>query len=167
MPVPSWIWFVFLICLSLLYPLRVWRDAPLYPTAAQALEGLQDIARDPAHILDAGCGLGHGLRELRRIYPQARLTGLEWSWFLRIACALRCPFARIVRSDIWTADWSAYDLVYIFQRPESMEPAAAKAMREMRSGTWLVSLEFETQSLSPVVVLRAPGRKPVWVYQVP
>ena len=37
-------------------------DAPLYPTSARALEGLQDIISNPDHILDAGCGLGHGLR---------------------------------------------------------------------------------------------------------
>jgi SAM-dependent methyltransferase len=165
-PVPPWIWLVFLACLILLYPLRTWRDAPLYPTSARALEGLQDIISNPDHILDAGCGLGHGLRELRRIYPQARLTGMEWSWFLRLVCALRCPFARVLRADIWTADWSAFDLVYIFQRPESMEPAAAKAVRELRPGSWLVSLEFEARDLSPTAVLHAPDSKPVWIYQM-
>lgn len=164
--VPPGAWFGFMGLLVLLYPLRAWRDAPFYPTASGALEGLREIAPDPARILDAGCGLGHGLRELRRIYPEARLSGMEWSLILRMLCALRCPFARVVRADIRTADWSGYDLVYIFQRPESMGPAADKARRELRPGAWLVSLEFEAPALSPTAVLRPRTGRPVWIYRM-
>ena len=33
-------------------------------------------------------------------------------------------------------------MVYLFQRPESMERAFAKATHELAPGCWLVSLEF-------------------------
>ena len=112
--------------------------------------------RDGAAILDAGCGLGDALVELRREYPQARLSGIERSWPLRLACALRCRFARIGRADMWAADWSACDLVYLFQRPESMQRAADKARREIAAGAWLASLEFEIAALVPERVLAAP-----------
>ena len=166
---PAWVWPLALGLLALLYPVGAWRDAPLFPTPRGALSGLTDIARlEPeARILDAGCGLGAGLAELRRTYPDAALTGLEWSWPLRLACGLRCPFARIRRGDIWKEDWSTYDMVYMFQRPESMGPAADKARREMRSGAWLVSLEFEAKALKPAAVLRTVPGKPVWVYRMP
>ncbi len=119
-------------------------------------------------MLDAGCGLGDGLRELRREYPQARLEGLEWSWPLRVACGWRCRFARVRRGDIWRADWSAHDLVYLFQRPESMPRAVRKAQGELRTGAWLASLEFEAAELEPTAVLRAAdGGRPVWLYQAP
>jgi trans-aconitate methyltransferase len=118
-------------------------------------------------VLDAGCGLGHGLSALRRAYPQADLQGLEWSWPLRFACALRCPWARVRQGDIWKADWSSYDMVYLFQRPESMPRAAAKAQRELRPGSWLVSLEFEATALQSVAHVTARGGKIVWMYQAP
>ena len=165
---PPWVWLIPLGALALLYPVNAWRDAPLFPTPPGALEGLPGIAPLPAgaRILDAGCGLGAGLTELHRVYPAARLSGLEWSWPLRLACGWRRPFARVRRGDIWREEWSAYDMVYMFQRPESMGPAAEKAAREMHPGSWLVSLEFEAAALRPVAVLRNVAGKPVWVYRM-
>jgi len=166
---PAWAWLVPLALLVLLYPIGTWRDAPLFPTPAGGLQGLAALAPLPpgAAIVDLGCGLGDGLRELRREYPQARLHGLEWSWPLRVACALRCPFAHIRRADIWTADWSAFDMVYLFQRPETMSRAATKAVASLRPGAWLVSLEFEAITLAPDQVLRLPDGRPVWLYRAP
>lgn len=164
---PVWGWPLLLAVLAWLYPPRTWRDAPLFPTPAGALRGLAELAPLPAAalVLDAGCGLGHGLRELRRAYPQAGLHGLEWSWPLRMLCGLRCHWAQVRRGDIWRASWAPYDLVYLFQRPESMPRAAAKAAAEMRPGSWLVSLEFEVPGLAATdSIVLASGRK-VWLYR--
>ena len=166
---PAWAWLLALLLLLLIYPLNAWRDAPLFPTPPGALQELGSQAPLPigAHILDAGCGLGDGLKALRAAYPQARLDGLEWSWPLRAFCALRCPWARVRQGDIWRADWSGYDLVYLFQRPESMARAVAKARADLKAGAWLVSLEFEAAELQASARLLAPDGRPVWVYQVP
>ncbi len=132
--------------------MSTWRDAPLFPTPEGALRGLATLAPLPSArpaIVDAGCGVGDGLRELHREYPDARIDGLEWSWPLRLASAWSCRFARVRRADIWTTDWSVYDMVYLFQRPESMPRASDKAARELRPGAWLASLEFEATALEP------------------
>jgi hypothetical protein len=167
--VPGWAWLLPLALLAVLYPINSWRDAPLFPTPTGGLSGLAALAPlpDAARVVDAGCGLGAGLRELQREYPLARLEGLEWSWPLRLACAWRCRFARIRRADIWAADWSAHDMVYLFQRPESMPRAADKAARELRHGAWLASLEFEAAQLTPQQVLACPDGRRVWLYQAP
>lgn len=166
---PPWGWLVLLALLALVYPLNAWRDAPLFPTPAHALQSLAGSAPLPggALVLDAGCGLGHGLVALREAYPQAQLQGIEWSWPLWAMCALRCRWARVRRGDIWRADWSPYALVYLFQRPESMPRAAAKAGAELRPGGWLVSLEFEARDLVPHTVLRLPDGRAVWLYRAP
>jgi SAM-dependent methyltransferase len=168
-PLPAWAWLLPLGLLLLLYPLRSWRDAPLFPTPRGALAGLpaQVPMHDGARVVDAGCGLGDGLIELRQAYPRARLEGLEWSWPLRALCALRCSFARVQRADIWAVDWSAYQLVYLFQRPESMARALAKAQRELRPGAWLVSLEFAVPGLAHDARLAAVPGRPVWLYRAP
>lgn len=167
--VPGWAWLLPLSMLMLLYPVRSWRDAPLFPTARDALRGLARHAALPhgAGILDAGCGLGGGLAELHREYPHARLVGLEWSWPLRIACAWRSPFATVRRDDIWRTDWSAYDLVYLFQRPESMSRAGAKAQSELRPGAWLASLEFALPDHAADKMLSCPDGRRVWLYRAP
>jgi hypothetical protein len=163
-----WAWLIPLVLLLLLYPMSTWRDAPLYPTPQGILDGLEGIAPLGCtdRILDAGCGLGAGLAELHRVYPLAPLDGIERSWPLRFLCAWRCSFATVRHADIWREDWSPYSMVYMFQRPESMGPAAEKARRELLKGSWLVSLEFEAQALTPVAVLRNRADKPVWVYRM-
>lgn len=165
---PAWAWLLLLLPLLVLYPLRAWRDAPFFPTPASALQGLADVIDLPAprRALDAGCGLGHGLAALRHTWPQAKLEGVEWSALLWAVAALRCPWANVRRGDMWAGDWSQLDLVYLFQRPESMARAWHKARAELRPGAWLVSLEFAVPGAEPVACLQGPGRRPVWVYRM-
>ena len=68
---------------------------------------------------------------------------------------------------MWRADWSGCQLVYLFQRPESMARAAAKAQAEMAPGSWLASLEFAVPGVLPQAQLRLPGERVVWVYRMP
>ena len=166
---PAWAWLLPLVLLALVYPLNAWRDAPLFPTPADALQGLGAHAplRPGSLVLDAGCGLGHGLQALHWTYPQSVLHGVEWSWPLRIVCAWRCPWARVRQGDMWRADWRPYALVYLFQRPESMARAVAKAEAELAPGAWLVSLEFEATALRPTARLQGADGRPVWLYQAP
>ncbi len=169
---PAWSWLLPLGVLFALYPLNAWRDAPVFPTPKGALDGLAAQVPLPAgaRIVDAGCGLGDGLRELHTQYPQARIDGWEWSWPLTLLCAARCRLqdipARVRRADIWKADWSQHDLVYLFQRPESMPRALQKAQAEMRPGTWVASLEFEAAGWKPTAVHTCPDGRPVWLYRM-
>ena len=89
------------------------------------------------------------------------------SWPLRVLSAMRCSFANIRQGDMWLVDWRSYDLVYVFQRPESMPRAVEKAEAEMRRGAWLVSLEFEARELEPSAVIYGADGRPVWMYQLP
>ena len=166
---PAWAWLLPLVIVALVYPMNAWRDAPLFPTPADALAGMDAHAplKPGASVLDAGCGLGHGLRALRGVYPQATLHGIEWSWPLRALTAVLCPWARIRQGDMWRADWSSHDMVYLFQRPETMPRAVEKASAELRPGAWLASLEFPAKELRPTAVLQHKDGKPVWLYRVP
>lgn len=166
---PAWLWLAPLAVLLLAYPRRAWRDAPVFPTPRGALNDLPRHIRlpDGARVLDAGCGMGDGLIALHTAWPLARLEGVEWSALWRWVSAWRCPWARVRRGDMWADDWSAFDLVYLFQRPESMPRALAKATQEMRPGTWLVSLEFEAPPWQPHARIALPSGRPVWVYRVP
>ena len=108
-------------------------------------------------MLDAGCGAGDGLIALRAAWPDARCAGVEWSAPFALLSRLRCPRASIRRGDLWADDWSGYDLVYLFQRPESMTRAWDKACAQMRDGTWLVSLEFMVPVVTPTLTIDPVG----------
>lgn len=164
---PAWCWLLPLLLLVLMYPRSTWRDAPLFPTPAGALASLAaEIPLAPdARILDAGCGLGAGLRELRRCFPAAAIHGVEWSPLLAWACRLRHPWARVTRGDMWAQPWSGYQLVYVFQRPESMAQAEAKARAELESGAWLISLDFPLPGTPAILNQPLAGRHSLHVYR--
>lgn len=170
---PGWAWLLPLALLLLAYPLQAWRDAPLFPTPAGALDRLAERVPLPpgATVLDAGCGLGAGLAALRRAYPQARLEGIEWSWPLALAARLRhgrAPVgAAVRRGDMWAEDWRPCAMVYLFQRPESLPRAVAKASAELADGAWLASLEFPALALEPQARLQCPDGRPLWLYRAP
>jgi SAM-dependent methyltransferase len=164
---PGWVWLLPLLPLLALYPLRAWRDAPFFPTPAAALDGLATAVGQPARVLEAGCGLGHGLAALRRQFPQAELVGLEWSPLLARLARWRRRDAQVRRGDLWAEPWAGYDLVYLFQRPESMPRAWAKAQAEMAPGRWLASLEFAVPGVPASARLPGADGRPVWLYRVP
>jgi SAM-dependent methyltransferase len=163
---PAWAWLVALLPLLLAYPVRAWRDAPFFPTPAAALQGLRELIGEPARVLEAGCGLGHGLRALRQQFPRAELVGLEWSPLLSLLARLRQRDASVRRGDLWAEPWGAYELVYLFQRPESMPRAWIKACAEMPGG-WLASLEFAVPGVTPWAQLPGADGRPLWLYRVP
>lgn len=160
-------WLLPVALLLAAYPLRAWRDAPWFPTPAGALQGLDAVVGTPARVLDVGCGLGHGLSALQRLWPTARVQGVEWSWLLARLAAWRCPGSQVQRGDMWHQSWAGMDLVYLFQRPESMARAWHKARSEMAPGTWLVSLDFAVPGVEPHTCLHGPHRRQLWIYAVP
>ena len=164
---PAWLWLAPLALLWWLYPRRSWTEAPLFPTPRGALAPLAVHAPLPpgARVLDAGCGLGDGLRELLHALPRAQVEGVEWSRPLAWLARWRVPGARVRQGDLWADDWSAFALVYVFQRPESMPRVWAKACAEMGEGAWLVSLDFAVPDVAPVATWQLAGGKSVWVYR--
>jgi SAM-dependent methyltransferase len=180
---PGWLWLAPLALLLLAYPVHAWRDAPVFPTPRGALALLpQHAPLSPSagaqpQVLDAGCGMGDALIALHAAYPQARVHGIEWSWLWRVVAAWRCPWARVRQGDMWAQNWAGFELVYLFQRPETMPRALAKARAEMRPGTWLVSLEFAAvdehgvaatphASFNALNNLSSGAARPIWVYRI-
>ena len=161
------LWLAPLALLWWLYPRRAWSEAPLFPTPAGALAPLAAAAPLPvgARVLDAGCGVGDGLCELRRTFPAARVEGVEWSRPLAVIARWRVRGAVVRQGDLWADDWSPFALVYVFQRPESMPRIWAKACSEMGEGTWLVSLDFAVPDVAPVASWQLASGKTVWLYR--
>lgn len=193
--VDPWSWLALALLLLALYPLQAWRDAPVFPTPPEALRDVGEVVTmtPGAAVLDAGSGLGDGMVALRQAFPLARVYGVESSLLLVMISRWRlwrdhrrnpertpnpdsssCSSAlgssssasRVLRGDMWAMSWTRFDLVYLFQRPESMPRAWDKACSEMAAGTWLVSLEFEVPGVAPVRRLTCPDGRCLWIYRL-
>lgn len=165
---PAWLWALPLLLVWAVYPRRAWRDAPVFPTPAGSLEPLaKHVPLAPgSRVLDAGSGAGDGLRELCRALPGTTVEGIESSLVLRLVSRLRARNARVHAGDMWALDWGPYQLVYLFQRPESMAPAWQKAQAQMAPGSWLVSLDFSIPDVRPQAHWQISTGQTVWVYRV-
>ena len=174
--VPVWVWLGASALLLALYPVQSWADAPVFPTPRDALTGLgaQVSLPEGSTVLDAGSGMGHGMVALRRALPKVKVHGVESSWPLVLFSRFRGwrghfgPRAswQVRKLDMWSVSWSAYPLVYLFQRPETMERAWRKARLDMAQGAWLVSLEFEVPGVHATACLTCPDGRDLWIYRV-
>nr|WP_255719411.1 class I SAM-dependent methyltransferase [Pelomonas sp. P8] len=163
----AWLWLVPVALLWWLYPRRSWSEAPLFPTPRGALARLPAEAPlcPDARVLDAGCGVGDGLRELLHAYPQARVEGVEWSRPLALLARWRARGAVVRRGDLWADDWAPFALVYVFQRPESMPRIWAKACAELAADAWLASLDFQVPDVVPAARWQLGNGQFVWLYR--
>jgi hypothetical protein len=84
-----------------------------------------------------------------------------------LAARATCPRSAVRRADLWAESWAGYDLVYLFQRPESMPRALDKAGAQMRHGAWLASLEFDAAGWRPHSQLQCPDGRLLWLYRLP
>jgi hypothetical protein len=164
---PSWLWLLMVLPLMAAYPPRAWRDAPLFPTPAGALAGLDRFVPAPASVLDAGCGLGHGLAALHAVWPQTRLHGVEWSRPAGPLGGLALqgrvyPACRHVGRFLGRAR-SGLPL------PAPREHAArlGQGQAEMRPGAGWSAWSSLCRVRPEVACLKAAGRRPVWVYACP
>ena len=174
--VPPWAWLCAAALLLGMYPLQSWRDAPVFPTPRSALRGLGERLKlaQGVRVLDAGSGLGHAMGALRLALPDALIHGVENSWLLVLATrwrGWRGHFGRphswqVRQGDMWATSWAGYGLVYLFQRPESMQRAWRKAHTDMADGAWLVSLEFEVPHVKAWTHMTCPDGRALWIYRV-
>jgi hypothetical protein len=152
---PAW-WFLVAFVLLLLINWNSFRErVPLYLSGARTRqrlsERLADLPED-FRFVDLGCGVGSTLVQLARDYPAARLVGVETAPLVFLLAWLRClPYrnCQVRYRSLWREDLSAHDVAYCFLSPAPMAELWAKARREMRPGSLLISNSFEIPGVAP------------------
>lgn len=87
------------------------------------LERLDYVRLAPARVLDAGCGKGRGLTQLRRRYPKALVLGADFAWDALRAASRSGSFAARVRLFLRGAPRALVcaDLVRLPLRPAAID----------------------------------------------
>jgi hypothetical protein len=141
------------VALMLVYG-GIWKSrVPLFFTSTRSQAALDRLL--PAgrfEFLDLGCGDARVLTRLAAGHPEARFEGVEQALAPWLMALLRCRMTQgrcaVRRADLWNVDLGAYDVVYAYLSPAAMPGLWAKAQREMRPGSRLISA-FAVPGVAP------------------
>jgi hypothetical protein len=163
--VPIWIFPVSLAGLLLVFGGGLLTRVPLYNSSYAAWSALLDLlpAEDGYQVADLGAGLGGPLCFLARRRPGVRFIGIEASpliWLLawcrtqpvRASCRMRF-------GSLWRLPLEDFQVVYAFLSPAPMSELWAKARREMRPGSILISNTFRIPDAVPEREIPLPDRQ--------
>jgi hypothetical protein len=160
---PAWIYLALFLALALVFGGGLLSRVPLYHASRDAWEKLKDLVPDRPGLrfVDLGCGFGGPVAHLAKARPNGTFVGVEASPFTWLVAWLRClglPNARIRLGSLWRTDLAAFDVAYAFLSPVPMPALWAKARRELRPGSRLISHSFEIPSETPHRVIPVAGR---------
>ncbi len=141
---------------------KIWQDAQAQgdPKLRQSYHDIlsSQITHEPQDILDMGCSVGLSTFALQKIYPQAKITGLDLSpYFLAVAhyreqqhnyCKINWVHAPAESTGLSDA---SFDLVSIFLMCHELPQSATKeifteARRLLRPGGHLAIMDMNPKS---------------------
>lgn len=107
---------------------------------------------DPKRILEVGCGTGRNLRSLRRMFPQADITGVDLSGDMLEVARRKTDGVKLIQQAYDSPLTGSYDLV-LFSYALSMfnpgwENAIQAAKADLRPGGILAIVDFSHTRLS-------------------
>ena len=162
-PIPPWIYLALFLALALVFGGGLITRVPLYHASRDAWAKLEALLPEGPGLrfVDLGCGFGGPVAHLAKAHPDGFFLGVEaspFSWFVAWLRCLPRPNATIRLGSLWRVDLSGFDLVYAFLSPVPMPTLWAKAVREMKPGSRLVSHSFEIPGTAPQRVIPVAGR---------
>lgn len=160
---PPWVDLALLMALVLVYGGGLATRVPLYNASRDAWTKLESLLPEGSGFafIDLGCGLGGPIAHLASVRPEGRYLGVESSPLPWLVAWLRLrgrPQAEVRLASLWDQDLSRFDIAYAFLSPEPMAALWAKASREMKPGSLLVSHSFEVPGIPAAQVLPVEGR---------
>jgi hypothetical protein len=162
-PVPAWVYLALFLLLALVFGGGFLTRVPLYLASRDAWQKLEPLLPEGAvRFVDLGCGLGGIVAHLAKARPDGFFLGVEaspLSWFVAWVRCLPLRNARIRLGSLWRVDLSGIDVAYAFLSPVPMPALWAKAVREMKPGSRLVSHSFEIPGTAPQRVIPVAGRE--------
>lgn len=168
---------LFLACtlpLALAYGPTIWTRVPFYQTTGLTVATLQSLIHNYriTRILDVGSGNGRVLSILSRATTSpVALHGIELSpllWFISRLRSLITPGTSYFLGSYWNHSFAPYDCIYVFLSPQPMADLWRKACWEMKSGSLVISHQFQIPEHKPLREVTVPHtRTKLYVYKVP
>ncbi|MCF8185493.1 MAG: class I SAM-dependent methyltransferase [Sulfuritalea sp.] len=144
---------------------------PSRPIVWQQLARL--IPQDrPIRLIDIGSGLGDVAMHIAKIRADSLIEGVEVAplpWLISyVRAKLRRSTAIFKMGDYRALNFANYDVVFAYLSPVAMPALWQKASQEMKSGSLLISLEFEVPGIAPNLRIAGAKNSPmIYVWKLP
>lgn len=126
--------------------------------------------RPRQEVYELGCGRASFLREVEKKFPEAKLTGVEysfWPWLTtRVQISLRKSRIKIIKKNLFKVSLEAADFIYCYLNPKMMHRLEEKFMKECKSGVTIISYAFPIKDWTAVETLDLGKKGKVYFYKM-
>jgi hypothetical protein len=147
--IPNAIYLVgFIVSMSLFWT-TFRTQVPFFPSRPVVWQQVASIIPQDSsmRLIDIGSGLGDMSMYMAKKRPDSQIEGIEIAplpWVISfIRAKLRRSSAKFILGNYQALDFANYDVIFAYLSPAAMRMLWDKASQEMRSGSLLISLEFE------------------------
>jgi hypothetical protein len=123
----------------------------------------------PVRLIDIGSGLGDMSMYIAKMRPDSTIEGIEIAplpWLVSfVRGQIRRSRAAFKLGDYRSLNFANYDVIFAYLSPAAMVALWEKAQLEMKTGSLLISLEFEIPDVSPSMRIAGNEHSPtlyVW-----
>ena len=119
-------------------------------------------------LLDLGSARGGFARAISVYCPNLEVIGLDDSWIRVIYSRLASIFyknIRFLKQDIFFANLSAADFIYIYLPKEFMPKLESKLRKELKSGGLIITYRVNFTDWQPAEVYDLPKSEKLYIYK--
>ncbi|MFZ6800305.1 class I SAM-dependent methyltransferase [Undibacterium sp. Di24W] len=152
---PSFVYLIGLLMLSLLYWSTYRTQVPYYPSKSTLIDPLLNLlpVAERFNFVDLGSGMGGLLLDLSKRNQLGQFSGVEIAplpWLVSVTRALfyRSP-VRFYFANYIDLDLSQFRIVFCYLSPAAMSELWAKVSTEMLPGSLFLSYEFVVPGVEP------------------
>lgn len=114
-------------------------------------------------LYDLGCGDARVLLEAAKKNPNIKAVGVEiglWPYLLAKIKTRNYKNIKILRQNIFDTDLSSTNKIFVYLYPQVLDRLLPKFKKECKTGTRLVSCDFEFKDIEPTNIFEIESNNP-------
>ena len=132
------------------------RNAPPVPSSGKVKKAMiEDVAQTLKKkknqlVMDLGSGWGTLLLPLARQFPNHNFIGIDHGWLPYLVSRFRARKMKNIKfycQDLFNADISKADIIFLFLLPHEMKKVSIKCQAEAKEGTLLYANRFSLSNV--------------------
>jgi len=125
--------------------------------------------KEKAVLYEVGCGNACFLREVRKKYPHAELTGIEYSFLPYLIANILNIFSKsnltILKKNFLKLNFEKADVIYCYLGNAMMEELEKKFRKECKKDALVISYQFPLPNTKNHKVLEIKDREKAYFYR--